>query len=224
MRSPVRIRVAAPDTPEGIPSGLWFFIGLYAPATARSQPKHGGVGRCYPVPRPRFVRIYRTQASPTTQGERIHPNHRTHPRRTKPVRNIRHRRISGFRREGSIPDGANCDGHQRVRGALGALVFYKALCTCDGSVTTQARGCREMLPCAATAFCPHIPHPSIAQHPRRKNTPEPPYPPRRTKPVRYIRHRRISGFGFRALDAREIQLLHAPMIIQPPSGREVAFA
>ncbi len=27
MRSPVRIRVAAPDTPEGIPSGLWFFMG-----------------------------------------------------------------------------------------------------------------------------------------------------------------------------------------------------
>lgn len=27
MRSPVRIRVAAPDNPEGKPSGLWFFIG-----------------------------------------------------------------------------------------------------------------------------------------------------------------------------------------------------
>ncbi len=130
------------------------------------------------------------------------------PRRTKPVRNIRHRRISGFRREGSIPDGANCDRHPRGN-PLGALVFYRAFDSLPSRDAHRTRGCREMLPCAATAFCPHIPHPSIAHHPRRKNTPEPPYPPRRTKPVRNIRHRRISGFGFRALDAREIQLLHA---------------
>ena len=28
MRSPVRIRVAAPDNPEGNPSGLWFYLGF----------------------------------------------------------------------------------------------------------------------------------------------------------------------------------------------------
>ena len=45
MRSPVRIRVAAPDNPEVNPSGLWFFYSFFRPTVGTAL---SGVGRsCY---------------------------------------------------------------------------------------------------------------------------------------------------------------------------------
>ena len=46
MRSPVRIRVAAPDNPEAIASGLWFFIGFCGTSVGVLF-LFGVIGSCY---------------------------------------------------------------------------------------------------------------------------------------------------------------------------------
>ena len=73
MRSPVRIRVAAPDNPEAIASGLWFFIGfcgtlvgvLFLFGVILSCYRYGtGDGHDYPSGSSLSRRVHRTLHSP----------------------------------------------------------------------------------------------------------------------------------------------------------------